>query len=321
MRTFKQFIGECYDILERYYEPDEKLPSGKTPIQKSSESLSKAFKNRNKTSERNRTKNLADKIRTHVKHGADNSTVNPNISKKDRGKIETNVDDDGFTDIHDKESGVTYHAKNHGKAGYELHWSHNKDNSKLTPQQKVKLGLSARGVFHKHVLPRLRNNKPVSTIAADDENTKKKDKKRTNPQNSPNKRAEIYNRSGFSPRDTQGIINGKVRKAKKNSITPISPVKSHERRNSELVKQIVKNPRNLAADYDDDDGNDNKKHRNKDSQLSIPTPFRFNPRRSKNKETKKRPEKYSGNIAKNNPTSLRDLENERSYKDFSSEFN
>ena len=318
MKTFNQFIYECYDILERYYEPDEQLPSGKTPIQKASKSLSKAFKNRNKKSERNRAKKLADKIRTDVKHGADNSTVNPNISKKDRGKIETNVDDEKFTDIHDKESGVTYHVKNHGKAGYELHWSHNKDNSKLTPQERVKLGLAARGVFHKHVLPRLRNNKPVGTSASDDENVKKKDKKRTNSQNSPNKRAEIYNRSGFSPRDTQGFIHGKVRKAKKNSITPISPVKSHERGNSELVKQIVKNPRNLVADYNDEDGS-NKKPKNKESQSSRQTPFRLNRSRSKNKATKKRPEKYSGNIARNNPISLRGLEIERSYKDGSSE--
>lgn len=315
MKTFNRFIYECYDILERYYEPDEKLPSGKTPIQKASDSLSKAFKKRNNNTERTRAKNLADKIRTDVKHGADNVIVNPNISKKDRGKIETNVDDEGFTDIHDRESGVTYHAKNHGDAGYEIHWSHNKDKSKLTPQQKVKLGLSARKVFHKNVLPRLRNNKLISTVASDDEGTKKKDKKRNNPQNSPNKRAEIYNRSGFSPRDTQGIISGKVRKAKKNSITPVSPVKSHERRNSELVKQVIKNPRNLATDYNDEDGT-SKRPKNTNSTSSRPMPLRINRfTGAKIKSTKKRPEKYSGNIAQNNPLSLKSLENERYDKD------
>lgn len=323
MKSYQQFIEENFDIIERYYEPDEKLPSGRTPNTSANSALSKAVKNRKDNKTRERAKNLVDKIRTDVRHGADNPQVNPNISRKERGKIETNVDQDDFTNIKHKESGVTYHVKNHGKkSGYEVHWSHDKNKNEMTPAEKVKMGVSASKVFDSHVTPRLRNNRLVSTTPSADDNIKKRVKKQSTPQNIPNKRADIYKKRGFSSRDSEGYIVGKTRRGKTNRIVPISPVKAHERANSSSVKQAIKTPENLAADYDKNvDGRTRKPQNNKErGEPSItstdrhPSPYhRTSPRISRKLRS---PKNYSGNITRNNPITLRDLESENSRRNY-----
>lgn len=320
MKTYKEFIQESIIILERYYEPDEKLPSGKTPNSSANDALSNAFKNRKNNNSRKRAKTLVDRIKTHVRHGADNPQVNPNVSRKEKNEIETNVDSDRFTNIKHKKSGVTYHVKNYGDStGYEVHWSHDRDKDKMSPEEKVKTGVSADKVFKKFVTPRLRNNRLIFTTPSADDNISKSTKKRTNVQNVPNKRADIYAKRGFSNRDSEGYIVGKVRKGKQNRTVPVSPVKASERVNRHNIKTIINNPENLAADFDKN--TEGKKPIKKETQQEpdLTRTMRFNLNRGKGRETNfdRKPNvyrNYSGNVSRNNPLSLKDLEGEKYYR-------
>ena len=327
MKTYKEFILEAIDVYERYYEPDEKLPSGRTPSSSANNALSKAFKNRKNPTTRERTKKLSDKIRTNVRFNANSGVVNPNISREERGKIKTNVDDEGFTNIKHNDSGVTYHVKDQGDA-YEVHWSHDKNKNELTPGQRVRLGTAADKLFKSSVVPRLRNGRLIVTRASSDDTLSKKEKKQSNAQNIPSRRADIYSRRGFSQRDTYGYITGKIRKRRgSNSIDPISPVKTHERLNSTHVKNAIRNPNNLTADYDKKteglSKQDRKKPNNSD-ELSITSTERtpiYQNLRGKNRSNRKikSPKQYSGNISRNNPITLRSLERENEYRDVVSE--
>ena len=109
MKTFKEFYNESVDLLERYYEPDEKLPSGKTPVEKAKAQNRRvgktiAFKT---PKEQKRWGKHYDKIETKVKHGADNPDYNDRVSIKDRDKIHVDGTE-GELDVHHKKSGITF---------------------------------------------------------------------------------------------------------------------------------------------------------------------------------------------------------------------
>ena len=80
MRTFKEFL----ELSERYYKPDERLPSGKTSYGKSRSSY---FRNKGKYKDKpdhkERMRLLGRSIKqiqrsnSQVKHGADNPNFNP----------------------------------------------------------------------------------------------------------------------------------------------------------------------------------------------------------------------------------------------------
>jgi hypothetical protein len=324
MKTYKEFIQESIIILERYYEPDEKLPSGKTPNSSANNALSTAFKNRKNNNSRERAKTLIDKIRTQVRHGADNPQVNPNVSKKEKKEIETNVDSDGYTNIKHKKSGVTYHVKNHkDSTGYEVHWSQDKDKNKMSPGEKVRTGVAADKAFKKFVTPRLRNNRLIFTTPSADDNISKSTKKRSNVQNVPNKRADIYAKRGFSSRDSEGYIVGKVRKGKQNKIVPVSPVKASERINRHNIKTVINTPENLAADFDKNTEGKKPIKKQTRQEPDLTRTVRFNPsrRKERQKNSDRKPNvsrNYSGNVSRNNPLTLKDLESERYFRDLRS---
>ena len=327
-KTFRQFLEESYDILERYYRPDEKLPSGETPMRKAiRKAVTRYYKPNKSENEKDRYETHKDKIRTHVRHGADNDIVNPYVSKKHKGEIETIVDkDSGWVDIKHKKSGVTANVINHGNKAYELHWSLDDDRKDLSPAQRVAKGIAADKFISRHVFPRLRNNRLIVTRASANESAKKKDKKGSNPQTVPSTRADIYSKKrGFSPRNAHGILTGRVRQRRGGTkITPVPPIKGLSVSGltpigfAEYSNAARNNPRNFAADYDETVERSGKKPKVNAQQLINPTSKKINDDDDTRK--RKRPKGYSGNVARNNPTDLRRLQKIRDNRDQNVEF-
>lgn len=199
---------EWFDyIQERYYEPNQKLPSGKTPLQKAIEKSRARARTvaRQSPAAQERWGRHYDTTQTKVRHGADNPKPNPYVSHKDKDEISVQSDRDDI-EVKHKPSGVSFYAyKSADTPGVRtLEWGHNRNRSSMSPQEKNQLARTARRVYDKHVSHRLPtgdivHNTPIPS---------------TNPrtgQNKPvNRRAKIYQRSGFGPVDSEGDQFGKV---------------------------------------------------------------------------------------------------------------
>jgi hypothetical protein len=190
MKTYKKFIQESIIILERYYKPDEKLPSGKTPVEKATNKS----KQRAKTVAYETPKNQErwakhyDDTRTKVKHGADNPNLNTNVSHKDKEDIKIDKDEDGMS-LHHKPSGVTYHVYKPEKSDHDdvhtVEWDHNKNRSKLSPRERFKMARNAQKVWNTHVSHRLPTRTTVHNTPVGE------------------RRKSIYQRAGFGDTDSE----------------------------------------------------------------------------------------------------------------------
>ena len=230
MKTFKSFIAECEELLEKYYRPDEKLPSGKTPVQKALD------KNR-KTAKTIGTKSVKaqkrwgkhyDKIQTKVKHGADNPDYNDRVSSKHKGKI--NVDkDDGGLEVSHKKSGIyftVYKSENSPKS-HTIEWGHTRKRSNMSAGERLGLARKAKKVWDKHVSHRLPNNAIVHNSPSASHDQKGKEKPI-------NRRSRLYQRSGFGSMDASGDQfakttrepSSKQRKKGKSRLIPLDPSKT-----------------------------------------------------------------------------------------------
>jgi hypothetical protein len=121
MKTFKEFLNDVSVITERYYEPNEKRPSGTTPLQ--------AAKKKGIT---------GDKLRK-VERGADNKEVD--ASEHPDYKIKSG---DGYHYITHKPTGIEYTLQHFAntKKGTPIHtvsWHHSSDTSKMSPKDKTSL--------------------------------------------------------------------------------------------------------------------------------------------------------------------------------------
>lgn len=205
MKTYSEFIAESFDILERYYEPDEKLPSDRTPNTSANSALSKAFKNRQDNKTRQRAKNLVDKIKTDVRHGADNPNPNPHVSRNDKKEVKVTSNSDGIV-VHHKPSGIAYSVQKTGDPSannmHTIEWDHNQ--SPKTKAEKIKIARNAEKVWNKHVSHRLphnavAHNSPLSSGSDDLGNELR------------NRRERLYSkRGGFGPKDSEGDQFAKV---------------------------------------------------------------------------------------------------------------
>lgn len=201
MKTFQQFL----QLAERYYKPDEKLTSGKTPYEKALASYEKQDKNYYSKPESERTLKDASRmnkqigrVRKNVSHGADN----PNFNTYNDLSGEVNVTghkDDHMTVRH-PESGVRFSITNTGKKTrdgkpvHDVEWYHNQDTKSLSDGERRKIIRSAKDVWTKHISHRLPHgsviqNFPISNYGSDNSDERYA-------------RAALYSRvGGFGPRN------------------------------------------------------------------------------------------------------------------------
>jgi len=195
MKTFQQFL----ELAERYYEPDEKLPSGKTPVGKATQKSKTRAKTIGSQSPQNQERwgRQYDLTQTKVKHGIDNSELNTRVSHKDKDDIEISHDHRGMHLKH-KPSGVYYwvYKSDDSPDSHTIEWNH--DNQR-NPQrrQRVQIARNAKKVWDQHVSHRL----PKGTIVHNSPSPSLDDRGREKPLN---RRSSIYQRSGFGPLDDEG---------------------------------------------------------------------------------------------------------------------
>ena len=188
MKTFSEFL----ELAEKYYEPDEELPSGKTPVQKAEERDERPYSSK--------TKRALQKMRInkYVRHGADNPELNRHSS------TQTDVNGGpGWMSIGDKKSGIYYNVTHHGrtkngKRVFNVTWTHSDKPSELenNPQRRTELVHSAIDLWKHDVEHRLPHGSIVTNHPT--ENNRGDKKKNT--------RSRIYQRAGF------GEVNSKTGK-------------------------------------------------------------------------------------------------------------
>lgn len=161
MKTFKEFI----QIAEKYYAPEDKLPSGKTPSEKANSKVERIpdtpqtpFKTRE------RRIRLKQKIRKHVSHGADNPEIN---THSDSGVMVHQSKDKRNTEIDHPKSGIYYEIQRkhdvNGKPHHEINWNVSR---RVNPEESRELAHRAKEIYQKHVQHRLPQGSVVSNTPA-----------------------------------------------------------------------------------------------------------------------------------------------------------
>jgi hypothetical protein len=196
MKSYSQFIS---DIQERYYEPDEKLPSGNSPKEKAQGSLNKLGdkpENERTTKDAQRAYRQSTRIKQNVSHGADN----PDYNRHEHPDLEVSGHETKMR-VTNKKSGITYSVNKDGKTkdGKDVHdvmwYRTDRQGNDLDSKQKKDLLRSAKDTWDKHVSPRMPHgsvvkNWPVPN-SSDDNVTK-------------NTRSKLYQRAGFGPMGKMG---------------------------------------------------------------------------------------------------------------------
>lgn len=220
MKTYRQFI---IDIQERYYEPNEKLPSGKTPLEKATQKSKTRAKTIARQSPQNQERwaKQYDKTRTHVSHGADNKDYNPNVSHKHKDAVHVRADKHSLG-VHHKPSKIWFSSDRNDDGSHTIQWGHTNRHS-MSRAEKIKLARTAERVYDKHVSHRLPHGSIVhnSPSASYDKRGSEKPI---------NRRSELYKKKGgFGELDSEGDQFGKVGrnpspKQKKKGATRIKPL-------------------------------------------------------------------------------------------------
>lgn len=226
MKTFQEFL----QLAERYYAPDEKLPSGETPVGKATRKSRTRARTIGSQSPQNQERwgRQYDLTQTKVKHGADNPQLNTRISHKDKDDIEIDSDEDGMYLRH-KPSSVNFTVTKSDESPWDdvrtISWGHDKNKMQMSPRERVKLGKTAKQVWDQHVSHRL----PKGSIVHNTPISSHDDRGRQKPIN---RRSEIYKRAGFGPLDSEGDQFASVgrepsskqkAKGRKSRLNPLNP--------------------------------------------------------------------------------------------------
>jgi hypothetical protein len=188
MKTFDQFISE------RYYRPNEKLPSGKTPVQKAVNKNVSRNSNIGPNSNITRAVKHGLLITQKVKHGADNKNYNPEPNHPD---VDIDAHKDKYMTVHHHPTGISYNVTKGPEGVHSIEWGHGRHGQYMRPGERVRLAKSAKHVWDNHVV----TNMPPNSIIHNRPST---DTKRSTGEKR-NKRAEIYQkRGGFGPMDKEG---------------------------------------------------------------------------------------------------------------------
>ena len=201
MKTFLEFL----ELAEKYYAPDEKLPSGKTPYERASASYEKQDKEYYSKPESERTlkhatrmNNQIKRVRKNVVHGADNPHFNTYSDLS--GEVNVTGHKDQHMTVRHPESGVRFSIYNtgqktrDGKPVHDVEWHHNQDTKSLSDSERKKILRSARDIWTKHISHRLPHgsvirNFPLSNFGRDNSDERYS-------------RAALYSRiGGFGPRN------------------------------------------------------------------------------------------------------------------------
>lgn len=126
MKTFNRFNYDRNLMLERYYAPNETLPSGNTPLGKA------------------KRKGIKGRKLKQVRRGADNPNWDTSYHPDFKIDVIKSPDDQNrqYIKYHHKPSGITYQVdshnfKMHGKPVYEIGWDVPK-NPKATLKDRIK---------------------------------------------------------------------------------------------------------------------------------------------------------------------------------------
>jgi hypothetical protein len=233
MRTFREFIL----IAERYYEPNEKLPSGRTPMQKARDSETRQAIDYQDKSSSERTPHQAgrlnrqrDKIRTDVQHGADTK----NFKGHDSDGYEVSSHKNQHLTVRHKDSGIEFTAKRSGKdyEGRDVHkisWSHHGNYSpddktdKMSDSEKRRVIKTAHHIYDTQFRDRLPHNSVVTNYPIENRNKKTGEKQEA--------RRDQYARKGSAKkRDRYGYQSGIVGRppSPKQAANGVQRIKPHQ---------------------------------------------------------------------------------------------
>lgn len=161
MKTFQEFV----DIVEKYYEPDQPLPSGKTPYGKATSSY---YRQRGEFKRSpNRTTDQAFRIakqggsgRSAASRGADNPDFDGRPDPSGRYDIET--DSDYKMSVRDKKNDTQMRVRQKdsiapgGKPVYDVEWyNNNRGSTKYNPGEARAITRDVGNMFKNQVAPRL----------------------------------------------------------------------------------------------------------------------------------------------------------------------
>lgn len=165
MKTFRKFI----EIAERYYEPNEPLPSGKTPYGKSVSSYYRQKGEYFRKPRSQRTPENAQKItkqiqrvNTHVRRGADNPEFDLRPEKS--GRYEITGDSTKNMSVRDRDSGVEMKIRQQDKIYpgkkpvYNIDWYNLNPKGNHNPGEARRVVRSVADMWKNQVSPKLPSN-------------------------------------------------------------------------------------------------------------------------------------------------------------------
>lgn len=215
-KTFSEFL----ELAEKYYAPDDKLPSGKSPLRKALKKQEKRESEIGPNSNITRMKKHSEKIETKVKHGSDNPNYNSRVNSRDDDEVRVDSDGTDYMTVHHKPSKVTYNVvKSPGPGNvHSIEWSHERGHREgLLPSERNSISRDARRVYDRHVSHRLPygstlHNKPAKEGLG-----------------------KIYKRAGFGNVDSDNDQFARIarekspkqkEKGRKGRLTPLDPKKT-----------------------------------------------------------------------------------------------
>jgi len=197
MRTFQEFIL----LVEKYYEPNEKLPSGKTPREKAK---AKAYGpvSISKTGRRQLTRQHIQRRRTHweVARGADS----PEVDNKPHPDLE--IDSyQGNHDIYNKKTGIKYRTTKkddvNGKPTHLVSWSHTHPNiHNASDKTRQVIATNAKKMWKDHIENRLPSHS-LARNSPQHNNSTYRDESGGLRTKFKNTRGKLYQRMGFGKID------------------------------------------------------------------------------------------------------------------------
>jgi len=201
MKTFQEFML----LVEKYYAPTDKLPSGQTPRSKAFNRQSRPF-----SSEYKKNKHW-EKTKDNVFHGADN----PNLKTHSHPHLKINHGTTMVT-FHHRPTGVEFNIYKlndensvDGKPTHGISWRHSDNNSTMSDREKQHMIRNAKYVWKRHVEPRLPSHSVVMNSPSSNDHTYKDSKGNTRIIEK-NARGKLYQRMGFGKIDRDGDQYAKV---------------------------------------------------------------------------------------------------------------
>ena len=189
MKTFQEFI------LEKYYEPDQPLPSGKTPYGKATSSYyrQKGEYFRGGKSKPETYRRLAvqgDRKSNQVSRGADNPTFDPKPDPT--GKYDIDTDSDYKLSVRDRKNDVEMRLRQKDqiapgkKPVYDVEWYNYGRSKNLNPGKARGVARNVADMWKTQVAPRIPSNSVITNFPV------------TNDTSERNTRSKLYSKvAGF----------------------------------------------------------------------------------------------------------------------------